>query len=75
MNIPGPVPSWVLVDNEIVGFDVVDQTIPLDVTTLPPSEVTLPPDTADVNVIDEAVVVVTVGTVVDDKVVNDICVP
>ena len=72
MNVPDPVPSCVLVVNEIVGFDDVDHTIPLDVTALPPSDVTLPPDIADVNVIDEAVVVVTVGTVVDDKVVNDI---
>jgi hypothetical protein len=50
-----------LVDREIVGLTDVDHTTPLDVIEEPPSEVIVPPDTADVNVIDDIVVVVRVG--------------
>ncbi len=46
-----------------MGFELVDQTTPLSVTLAPPSEVTLPPSSADVFEIDEAAVVVTVGAV------------
>ena len=45
----------------VVGFAVVLQHTPLAVTEAPPSEVTLPPDVAVVDVIADMAVVVTVG--------------
>jgi hypothetical protein len=60
-NVPVAVPSVVL-KLFIVGFIVVAQQIPLAVTAPPPSEVMLPPDTADVWEIELIIVVVIVGT-------------
>ena len=60
MNGPVPVPLFVLLP-AMVGFVDVDQQTPLAVTLAPPLDVTLPPETAVVNVIEEAAVVVTVG--------------
>lgn len=56
----------------IVGFMEVLQQIPLDVTVVPPSATTLPPQIADVVVIDVTAIVVTVGMVC---VLNDITDP
>ena len=61
VKAPVPVPLLVLVVSEMVGFVDVDQTTPLTVTEEPPSDVILPPDIADVSVIDEMLVVVRVG--------------
>jgi hypothetical protein len=47
----------------VVGFWVVPQQIPRDVTSAPPSPVTFPPDIALVCVIPDALTVVTAGTV------------
>ena len=57
-----PVPSvvWFPV---ATGFVVVLQQTPRAVTVAPPSLVTLPPELAVVDVIDEIAVVVTTGTV------------
>lgn len=62
VKIPVPVPLDVVL-SAVVGFVVVDQHTPLAVTVAPPSYVTLPPDTADVDVIELTVVVVTVGRI------------
>ena len=62
-NVPVPMPSLVLASAG-VGSAVALQQTPLTVTADPPSEVTFPPDEADVAVILFAAVVVTVGTVV-----------
>ena len=48
MKEPVPVPSDVLVERAIVGFVLVDQTIPLVVMDAPPSEMILPPEVAEV---------------------------
>jgi hypothetical protein len=61
VNAPVPVPSVVLVLNEIVGFDVVFQHTPRAVTDAPPSLVILPPLVAVELVIEDAAVVVSVG--------------
>jgi hypothetical protein len=45
------VPSIVLVESEIVGLGLVDQTTPLAKTGLPPSDVTFPPEIAELGVI------------------------
>jgi hypothetical protein len=42
-----PEPSAVLVESDTVGLILVDHTTPLDVTDAPPSEITLPPKTAE----------------------------
>ena len=55
-----PVPSVVL-ELLVVGFDVILQQTPLAVTVAPPSEVTLPPHTALVVVIEDTPLVVNVG--------------
>jgi hypothetical protein len=58
---PVPVPSDVFVVKEIVGLVFVDQTIPLAVIGAPLSAVILPPEVAEVVVINEMPVVVIVG--------------
>jgi len=60
VKVPGPVPSVVL-GSEVVGLADVLQHTPLAVTEAPPSDVTLPPELAVVEVMLEAAVVVTVG--------------
>ena len=62
-KLPVPELSVVLLLEVMVGLVVVLQQTPLAVTDAPPSEVTLPPLVAVVEVTDEAVVVITVGTV------------
>jgi len=62
VKLPVPVPSVVLVLNEIVGFADVLQHTPRAVTVAPPSLVILPPLVAVVLVIEDAAVVVRVGT-------------
>ena len=62
VKIPVPVPLLVVL-SDVVGLVVVDQQTPLAVTVAPPSFVTLPPDTADVDVIELTGVVVTVGRI------------
>ena len=54
-----------------VGAVVVLQTTPLAVTGCPPSAVTLPPLSEEDEAIDVTDVVVTIGGVKADKVVND----
>jgi hypothetical protein len=66
---PVPLPSVVKL-LAVVGFDEVDQQTPRTVTVAPPSEVTLPPEVAEVCVIFEIEAVVTVGSVVADNVVK-----
>ena len=61
MNVPGPVPSEVLVVRAVVGFSVVLHQTPLSDINPPPSKVILPPDTAVVWLTDEAAVVVRVA--------------
>ena len=60
VNVPVPVPSVVLL-SEVVGLAVVLQQTPLAVTVAQPSKVTSPPEEAVVDVIEEMLVVVTVG--------------
>jgi hypothetical protein len=76
VNVPVPDPDTVCVTPvpPIVGFEFVLvrlQTIPLDVTGHPPSDVTLPPDVAEVIVATDGVEVVTVGA---DDIVRAPCV-
>ena len=72
VKLPVPEPSLVF-EFVIVGFcDVLQQT-PLAVTEAPPSAVIFPPLEADVDVTDEAFVVVTVDKTA--VVVKDCCVP
>ena len=59
---PVPVPFDVFVVKVIVGLVLVDQTTPLLVMEAPPSDVILPPDVAEVAVIEAIPVVVSVGT-------------
>ena len=59
---PVPLPSDVLLF-EMVGFDEVFQHTPLDVTSAPPSPVTVPPVVAVVYVMEETAVVVSDGRV------------
>lgn len=61
VKIPEPDPSVVEL-LAVVGELLVDQQTPLAVTSAPPLSVILPPDTADVNVIELTAVVVNVGT-------------
>jgi len=49
----------------VVGFEVILQQTPLAVTAVPPSDVTLPPHTALVEVIEDTELVDTVGVVAD----------
>ena len=55
-------PFDVLVERTIVGLVIVDQTTPLAVMDVPPSDVIFPPELADVLVIEEIAVVVNEGT-------------
>ena len=55
-----PVPSLVVLP-EVVGFEESPQQTPFEVTEAPPSEVTLPPEVAEVVAMLEIAVVVTVG--------------
>ena len=61
MNVAVPDPSEVLLF-AVVGFAVVAQHTPFAVTEEPPSELMFPPDTAVVEVIEDAAVVVRTGT-------------
>ena len=61
LNTPVPVPSLVQVPPTSGFADVLQQT-PLAVTGVPPSEVTVPPPVAVVEVTLEMVAVVTLGT-------------
>ena len=60
VKFPVPLPSVVL-ELLVVGFDEVFQQTPLAVTVAPPSDVTLPPQTALVEVIEDTELVVIVG--------------
>ena len=60
------------VEFAVVGFCVVNQQIPRAVTVPYPSEVTLPPEMAELHVIELTVVVVTSGRTTAADVVNDI---
>jgi hypothetical protein len=71
-KIPVPVASDVL-ESLVVGFAVIAQQVPLDVTDPPPSDVIFPPETAVVAVIEVAAVVVRVGTAT--RVVNETSFP
>ena len=62
VKLPVPLPSVVL-ELLVVGFDEVLQQTPLAVTVDPPSDVTLPPQTALLEVIEDTELVVTVGVV------------
>ena len=59
---PMPVPFDVFVVKVIVGLVLVDQTTPLAVMDVPPSDVIFPPEVAEVVVIEAIPVVVSVGT-------------
>jgi len=61
VNAPVPVPSVVLVLNEVVGFADVLQHTPRAVTDAPPSLVILPPLVAVELVIEDDAVVESVG--------------
>ena len=60
IKLPVPLPSVVLL-LETVGLAEVLQQTPLAVTEEPPSEVTIPPPVAPVEVILDGLVVVSVG--------------
>ena len=62
-KMPGPDPSVVL-GSEVVGLAEVLQHTPLAITEAPPSDVTLPPEVAVVEVMLETAAVVTVGVLV-----------
>jgi hypothetical protein len=62
------------VELAVVGFCVVDQQIPRAVTVPHPSEVTFPPELAELQVIELGAVVANVGTTTAN-VVNDVCAP
>ena len=65
---PVPVPFDVFVVKVIVGLLLVDQTTPLADMDVPPSDVIMPPDVAEVVVIAAMAVVVSVGTETIEKV-------
>ncbi len=46
VNVPIPVPLEVLVDSDIIGDGLVDQTTPRTITLAPPSALTFPPEVA-----------------------------
>ena len=64
------VPVAVIFVSAVVGFTLVLYTIPLSVMAAPPSDVTSPPLLADVEVMELAAVVVTVGAVTATGVVT-----
>ena len=66
MNDPVPVPLDIF-ESEYIGFVDVLQQIPLSVIVVPPSEVALPPEEAETEVIEVMLVVVTVGAVFAQK--------
>ena len=72
VKLPVPLPSVVWLPL-MVGFCDVLQHTPRAVTVAPPSEVTFPPQVAEVLVTLLAVLVVTVGN--ELVVVKDLCVP
>ena len=73
LQVKVPVPDPLVdVELEVVGVCVVDQQIPRAVTVPYPSEVTLPPEMAELHVIELTVVVVTSGGTTAANVVNDI---
>ena len=59
---PVPVPFDVFVVKVVVGLALVDQTTPLAVIVVPPSEVIFPPEVAEMLVIPVILDVVNVGT-------------
>ena len=61
LKLADPPPSFVLVVNNTVGVGDVDQQTPFAVIAPPPLEAIVPPETAEVWVIAEAVTLVTVG--------------
>lgn len=61
VNVPVPAPFDVFVDKPTVGLTFTLQHTPLAVMLPPPSLVTLPPPAAELSVIEEMVVVETVG--------------
>ena len=67
--IPGP--SSVLLVPPIVGFGFVAQQTPFAVMFAPPSEAIVPPETADVKVIEVTVGVVVTVAVAMEAVVNE----
>ncbi len=73
-NPPTPVPLLVLLF-AVVGFGEVLQHTPLAVTVAPPALFTVPPLVAEVAVIFEIAVVVTVGIVAFAIVVKEISLP
>lgn len=71
-----PVPeAFEVVELDIVGPVMVLQQMPRAVTVAPPSDVTFPPEEAVDVVIDDAAVVVTVGSDKGVAVVNEISFP
>ena len=74
VKTPIPLPSFVLVVNEVVGLTVVLQHIPLDVMVAPLSLVISPPLVAVMPVMADAAVVVNVG-IVAAFVVNTLSAP
>ena len=76
LQVKVPVPDPLVdVELEVVGVCDVDQQIPRAVTVPHPSEVTFPPELAELQVIELiAVVVPSVGTTAA-IVVNDVCDP
>ena len=60
-NVPVPVPSVVFVDKLMVGFCSLLHTTPRAVTSAPPSFVTVPPDTAELLVMEVTEVVDRMG--------------
>jgi hypothetical protein len=70
LKLPVPVPSIVLVLSDIVGFGLIDHTIPLEVTEAPPSDVTFPPNEAVVDVIILTLDVTTVGTLQETTLIS-----
>ena len=66
LNVPVPVPLLVVL-LAVVGFWTVPYATPLAVTMAPPSEVTLPPVVAPVDVMPVANVVITVGETLSFK--------
>jgi hypothetical protein len=65
VNVPIPVPLEVLVDSDIIGDGLVDQTTPRAVTLAPPSALTFPPEVAVVVPKSVTVEVEITGTLVD----------
>ena len=69
LNEPVPVPALVWLP-EVVGLADVPQHTPRSLTAAPPSEVTSPPETADVLVMPVTSVVLTTGAAASSRVVK-----